>query len=93
MCPSVSDTGPWYKCAIALHDAVRRAPRTEARRDERQHVRIRVPYVVGRGRILSTGEQCSRAVKERLPAGYDELVADVTEKAPWIWGRADHQDN
>ena len=37
--------------------------------------------------------QCAGAVKERLPAGYDELVADVAEEAPGFAGRLDHQDD
>jgi hypothetical protein len=40
-----------------------------------------VPHVVGRGRIVTTGEQCPGAVEEWLPAGDDELVADVADEA------------
>jgi hypothetical protein len=42
--------------------------------------------VVGSGQIVSAREQCAGAVKERLPARYDEFVADVSEKAPGFAG-------
>jgi hypothetical protein len=45
-----------------------------ARRGERQRVRVRLPHVAGSGRVVSVREQCASAVKKGLAASYDELV-------------------
>jgi hypothetical protein len=62
------------------------------RRDEGQRGRIRMPHVVGSSRVVTAHEQCPGAVKERLPACYDEFVADVSEEAPCPAGWFDDQD-
>jgi hypothetical protein len=54
----------------------------DRRCDERQRFRVRMPHVVGRRGIVSAREQCAGAIKERLPACYGELVADMPEEAP-----------
>jgi hypothetical protein len=52
-----------------------------------------MPHVVGSGRVVSAGEQYTCAVKERLPARYEEFVADVSEKAPGLRRWADYQND
>jgi hypothetical protein len=52
-----------------------------------------VPHVVGSGRIVTAGEQRPGAVKEWLPARYDELVADVSEESPELRRGADHKND
>jgi hypothetical protein len=52
-----------------------------------------MPHVVGRSRVVFAGEQCAGAIKERLPAGYDEIVADIAEKAPCPVGWLDDQND
>jgi hypothetical protein len=65
----------------------------DSRGDKRQRDRIRVAHVAGRRRVVTARQQSPSAIKERVPAGYDELVADVPEKAAGLRRRADLQND
>jgi hypothetical protein len=71
--------------------AVSRMP--DSRGNKRQRVRIRVAHVAGRRRVVTARQQSPSAIKERVPAGYDELVADVPEIAAGLRRRADLQND
>jgi hypothetical protein len=52
-----------------------------------------VPHVIGSDRVVSASEQRAGAVKEWLPARYDELVAEVSVESTGLAGWLDEQDD